>query len=136
MGSFSDYTENKFLDHITGKTAFPKPTAYVGLCTADPTDAGTGASCNEVTDANAYARVATAGADWAAASGGASSNANDITFPEATGSWGTVTHFALFDSGTYGEGNMLAHGSLTPSKTVTTGDTPKFAPGELDLTQD
>lgn len=135
-GSASNYAENKFLDHLTGKTAFAKPTAYIGLCTADPTDAGTGADCNECANANAYARVATAGADWTAAADGATANAQIITFPEATGSWGTVTHFALFDSGTYGAGNMLAHASLSVSKGISDGDTPKFAVGELDITMD
>lgn len=135
-GSASNYAENKFLDHLTGKTAFAKPTAFIGLCTADPTDAGTGASCNECADSGSYARVETAGADWAAAAAGATSNAQIITFPEATGSWGTATHFALFDSGTHGAGNMLAHAPLSVEKGITTGDTPKFAVGELDMTMD
>lgn len=133
-GSASNYAENKFLDHLTGKTAFAKPTAYLGLCTADPTDAGTGAACNECANANNYGRVATAGGDWEAAAGGATANAEIITFLEASGSWGTATHFALFDSGTYGEGNMLAHAPLSVEKGITDGDTPKFAVGELDIT--
>jgi len=136
MGSFSNYTEDKVLDHIVGKTSFTMPTAYVSLCTADPTDAGTGASQNECANTNAYARVTTAGGDWDAASGGATANANDITFPEATGSWGTVTHFALNDSGTHGAGNMLGHGALSASKAIGSGDTPKFAAGYIDITLD
>jgi len=135
-GSASNYAENKLLDHLTGKTAFAKPTVHIGLCTADPTDAGTGASCNECPDSGYYARVATDGDDWDAAAAGATANAEIITFPEATGSWGEATHFALFDSGTHGAGNMLAHASLGVSKTITTGDTPKFAVGELDITMD
>lgn len=136
MGSFSDYSENKILDHIVGKTSFTMPTVYVGLCTADPTDAGTGASCGEVADTNAYARVVTAGSDWDAAASGTMDNAADITFSEANGSWGTVTHFALFDSGTHGAGNMLAHSVLSASKVIGNGDTPKFAAGDLDLSLD
>ncbi len=137
MGSFSNYSEDKILDHITGKTSFTLPTTVaVALCTADPTDAGTGASMNEVSNENSYARVDTAGADWAASSGGATANANDITFPEASGSWSTVTHFALCDAASYGAGNMLAHSVLGAQKIIGAGDTPKFAAGDLDLTLD
>ena len=134
--SFSDYSEAKVLDHIVGKTSFTMPTAYVALCTADPTDAGTGASMNEVANANAYARVTTSGSDWDAAASGATANAAELSFPEATGSWGTITHFALVDSGTHGAGNMLAHGALDASKAIVSGDIVKFAIGALDITLD
>jgi hypothetical protein len=93
--SASDYTENKILDHLTGKTSFTKPTTYVGLSTADPTDDASGLA---EPSGNGYARVETSGSDWDAAASGATANAAEITFPEATGSWGTVTHFALFDA--------------------------------------
>ena len=135
-GSMSDYLELKVLDHVTGKTAYSMPTVYVVLCTADPTDAGTGASCNEVPHSGSYERVATAGSDWNAAAGGSASNATVLQFPTATGSWGTATYFALFDSGTYGAGNMLWHGSVTTPKTVSTNDAPQFAAGSLVLSQD
>lgn len=136
MGSFSDYSEDKILDHIVGESSFTMPTAYVTLATADPTDAGTGASHNEVPNSNSYARVTTSAATWATASGGATSNSADISFPEASGSWGTVTHFTLCDSGTHGAGNMLVHSVLGASKTIGSGDTPKFAAGDLDITLD
>lgn len=135
--SLSNYWENEIGDHLFMKGAYAAlEHIYVGLCTADPTDAGTGESCNEFANSGAYARVDTVAADWNAFSGGATANANAITFPEATGNWGTATHFALFDSGTYGEGNMLAYGALTASKAIGTGDTPRFPAGELDVTID
>jgi hypothetical protein len=130
MGSFSDYTENKVLDHVTGKTAFTKPTAYIALFTAAPSDAGGGTEVS----GGSYARVATTGTDWNAASGGSTSNAAAITFPTATGSWGTVTHFALMDAST--AGNQLAWGALTTSKAFTTDDTAQFAAGTLTLSLD
>jgi len=68
--SFSNYLENEILDHIVGKTSYTMPTAYIALCTSDPTDAGTGASMNEVANSGAYARVVTAGGDWNAAASG------------------------------------------------------------------
>ncbi len=131
MGSFADYWENEILDHLFGKGSYTPPTIYVGLSTADPTDDASGLA---EPSGNAYARVATAGADWNVASGGAIANANDIIFPEATDSWGTITHFALFDAAS--AGNMLAHGALSVSKLISSGDTAKFAAGDLDVTLD
>lgn len=128
-GSFGDYTEDKVLDHITGKTSFTMPTAYLGLSTADPTDDGSGLA---EPSGGSYARVATSGSDWDAASGGATANAAALTFPEASGDWGTITHFALFDAAS--GGNMLAHGDLTLAKDVNNGDTISFPIGDLDIT--
>lgn len=133
-GSLSDYAENKVLDHLTGKTSFTMPTISVGLLLGNPGEANSGAGWMEVAHASGYERVATAGADWNAASGGATSNANAITFPQASGSWGTVMYFGLFDSAVVGEGNLIAYGDLTTSKAIDNGDTAQFAAGELDLT--
>lgn len=131
MGSFNNYTEAKVLDHITGKTSFTKPTAYVGLSTADPTDDASGLA---EPSGNNYSRVTTSGSDWDAAASGATANAATLTFPEASGSWGTITHFALFDAAT--TGNMLCHGTLDASRVITSGITPRFVVGELDITLD
>lgn len=134
--SFSNYLEAALLDQVVGKTDYTMPTAYIALCTADPTDAGTGASMNEVANANSYARVATSGTDWDAAASGVTANAAELSFTQASGSWGTITHFALVDSGTYGAGNMLAHGALDESKAIVNGDVVKFPIGTLDITLD
>jgi len=131
MGSFSDYWENEILDHVFGKGSYAPPTIYVALSTADPTDDGSGMA---EPSGNGYARVQTQASDWNAASGGSLDNANDITLPEATGNWGTISHFALFDAAS--GGNMLAHGALSESKSVGTGDTAKFASGDLDVSLD
>jgi len=129
--SFSDYLENALLDHLFGKAAYTAPTIYVGLSTADPLDDGTGLA---EPVGNGYARVATAATDWSAASSGVTTNATTITFPQATGLWGTVTHFALFDAST--GGNLLASGALTTAKSPDVGDTPSFAAGSLTVTLD
>jgi hypothetical protein len=128
--SKSDYAENKINELLVGKTAFATPTAYVALFTAAPSDSGGG---TEVTGGS-YARKSTAGADWAASSGGSIQNANAITFVTATGSWGTVTHFGVFDALT--TGNLLFWAVLTASKTVGSGDTASFAAGALVHTED
>ena len=131
MGSFSDYWENEILDHIFGKGSYTPPTIYVALSTADPTDDGSGLS---EPSGNGYARKQTSAGDWNAASGGALDNSNEIAFNEATGSWGTITHFALLDAAS--GGNMLAHGALSQSKSIGSGDTAKFAAGDLDVSLD
>lgn len=129
-GSKSDFLENKILDHTTGKTSYTMPSVWVGLFTAAPSDAGGGTEVS----GGSYARKSTAGADWNAAASGSTSNANAITFVTPTGSWGTATHFGLFDAAT--TGNLLWWGSLTTSKTIGSGDTASFAAGALVLTDD
>jgi len=134
MGSFADFWGNEILDHLFGKGVYNPPTIYVGLSTADPLDTGAGLA---EPVGNGYARVQTAAVDWNVAAAGANSNANDIEFPQASGAWGTITHFALFDAAA--AGNMLSHSILTLEKTIDNGDTAKFAggtPGELVNTLD
>jgi len=132
--SASNYLELEILDHIFDVGSYTAPNPYLALCTADPTDAGTGASMNEVANSNAYARVDASGAFGTAAATGSIENDAAITFPEATGSWGTVTYFAIVDSGTHGAGNLLFSGALTASRAISNGDTPRFAVGELSIT--
>ena len=69
---------------------------------------------------------------WDKATAGATENTGAITFAQATASWGTILDFAICDALTVG--NLLAYGSLTISKSVASGDTPKFATGDLDIT--
>jgi len=131
MGGFSDYWENKILDHIFGKSSYTPPTIYVGLSTADPTDDGSGLA---EPSGNAYTRAQTSACDWNTASNGSLNNAGDITFAQATGNWGTITHFVMFDAAT--AGNMLAHGVLSQSKSISESDTARFEAGDLDISLD
>lgn len=126
MSAMSDYLENKVLDHILGTTAYTMPTTiYVGLATASFGDANSG---TELTG-NSYARVSAA---FDAAVSGTADNSAVIEFAAATGSWGTVSHFGLFDAST--GGNLLIHGSFTTSKTIATGDILRISAGDLDIT--
>jgi hypothetical protein len=130
-GSFSNYLENEVLDHVFGKGSYTPPTIYVGLSTADPGEDGSGIA---EPSGGSYARVQTSASDWNTASGGAIDNANDITFPEATASWGPIAYFFLIDSDS--GGNVLGYGALSSSKAIGSGDTAKFAAGDLDVTLD
>lgn len=139
MAAMSDYLENELIKHIFRTGSFTKPTVLaVALCTAATTDSQTGATITEVPNSNNYSRqtLNPLDANWAATSGtdGATSNLSAITFPTASGSWGTITHIAIVDSATHGAGNVLFHGALTVSKSVTSGDTLSFQIGDLDIT--
>lgn len=126
MSAMSDYLENEILDHILGTGAYTMPsTVYVGLSTGSFNDDNSG---TELTG-NGYARESIA---FSAASSGTASNSGAVEFSAATGSWGTVSHFGLFDAST--SGNLLIHGALTASKVIETGDILKIAVGDMDIT--
>lgn len=128
MAGLSDYAEDKLVDHITGKTSYTKPTnTYLALFTAAPSDSGGGTEVS----GGSYARQTLA---WNASSAGHADNSADITFPQATGNWGTITHIGVMDAST--AGNLLFWGALTASKAIDTGDTFKILAADLDLTLD
>lgn len=128
MSAMSNYLENEILDHILGTGAYTAPTTvYVALSTGSFGEGNTG---TELTG-NAYARVS---ASFGAASSGTASNDAAIEFTAATGDWGSVSHFGLFDAST--GGNLLIHGAFTTAKTIASGDVLKIAVGDLDITAD
>jgi hypothetical protein len=129
-GSKTDYYEGKVIQHLFESDYSAPGTLYVGLYTVAPTDSTAGTECT----GGAYAREAvTRGTGWTSTAG-ATENAADITFTEATASWGTVVAFALCDSLT--GGNQLYWGDLTASKVIDSGDTAKIPAGDLDITED
>jgi hypothetical protein len=128
LGSLSDYAELALLNHLFNVQYSSVATIYVALCTADPTDTGT--PLNEVANANAYARTAVT---FGAAAARKVVQSGNVTFPQATGAWGTITHWALMDSGTYGGGNLLAYGSFTAAFAPVNGNTPTIPSGELQV---
>lgn len=112
----------------------PLTNLYVSLHTGDVGEAGT-QETNEATYTS-YARVAVArsGSGWTV-SGNAVSNAAAINFPAATGGSNTITHFAVGTAAS-GTGKVLYKGALSASLAVSSGITPSFAIGELDITED
>ena len=126
MTAMSNYLENALINATLRNTSYTSPsTVYVALFTSDPTDAGSGTECS----GGAYARQS---ATFGAPSDGASSISADVEFPQATGSWGTITHFGIFDASS--SGNLLYHGALTASKTIATGDVIKITSSNLTVT--
>lgn len=123
MGSISDHLENELLDHIFNAAYVPPATVYIGLSTADPLDDASGLA---EPVGNGYARVAIS--FGAAAARTITQNA-DAVFAVATGAWGLLTHWALFDAPA--AGNMMAHGELDPAKNVVAGNTVTVPSGEV-----
>jgi hypothetical protein len=113
----TNYEKEKVIDHLNGKTTYTLPAhLWWGVSTSTPAVDGTG-----VTEpvGNGYARVDAVGAAFAAASGDSAVNASNITFPEATGSWGTLTYIVAFDAES--GGNLLRFGALDAPVEVTSG---------------
>jgi hypothetical protein len=139
MSAMSNYLEGEIIKHIFRTGSFTKPTTLgIALVTTAVVDSDTGSTIAEVTNANAYARqtLNPLDANWSAPSGGngATDNVTAITFPQATGNWGTVVGVAILDSATHGAGNVLLYGTLAVSKSINSGDTFSFAIGDLDIT--
>jgi hypothetical protein len=142
MAAMSDYLENKLIDQLfRGQTAPPTTDVYIALFTTAPSDSTPGTEPS----GGGYTRVQVASslANWAgtqapgsttASSGtsGTTSNNGSIVFPTPLATWGTVTHFGIFDAAT--SGNMLFHGALTITKTINQDDTVAFPAGSLSLT--
>ena len=126
MSALSDYAENKVLDVLGANATFTAPSnVYLGLSTGSLGDDDSG---TELTGNN-YSRVSVS---FGAASSGTMSNDAAIEFAAATGSWGSVSHWGLYDASA--SGNLLVHGSFTTAKTIASGDVLKIATGDLDIT--
>jgi len=68
---------------------------------------------------------------WDAAASRATENTDQITFAQATGNWGTITHWAIYDAIT--GGNFLAHGDFAVSKAAPTGTNLYINAGDIDV---
>jgi hypothetical protein len=125
--SFSNYLENKVLDHVFGGTAYTAPTTlYVGLFTSDPGEAGAGTEVS----GGSYARQTIT----FTVTGSQASSSAAVEFPTATASWGTITYAAVYDA--VSGGNLLASGALTTSKTIDSGDVFRIPSGDFDIDLD
>jgi hypothetical protein len=133
----SNYAANGFLDRMFRNQAFTVSANYAGLATAVLADTTTGGTVTEVSGGS-YARVAINASGggspaWGAASGGAVSNADAVSFPAATGSWGTVV--AMFIADASSAGNILWYDNGLVDQAVTSGDTCSWASSQLAFSQ-
>lgn len=123
--AFTNYTDNKLIDHLLGSSTFTKPsTLYVALFVGNPTSGGTEVS----TSGSAYARVTST----FTISGGNATNTAAIEWATATSSWGTIDWVAIYDAST--GGNQLVTAALSSSKTIASGDVLRIPISSLSVT--
>jgi hypothetical protein len=135
-GSLTNYARAQLAKWAFSGDTVARPTSWkVALYTATPGADGTGGT--EVSGGG-YARqdisLAITGTTTAAIK-----NTANVEFPTATGSWGSISHAALFDDGgnmwVYGTVNDPTSGSASP-QSIGSGQIFRFNTGdfETDLT--
>ena len=133
--SLAQAIHKSLLDYFFGKSTYTaEANIYVGLSSTLPTSTG-----GNVTEPSggAYARVQTAPADWNAATSAdpsVTTNVNAVEFIQATADWlaGADLGYAVFyDAAT--AGTFLGYGTCSTAKPVYSGDTAKFAAGDISV---
>lgn len=128
MAEMSNYLEDAVINAVLRNTSYTSPAAvYVGLYTSDPGEGNTGTEVS----GGSYARTAVT---FGAPSNGVSTNSASVTFPTATGTWGTVTHIGILDAST--SGNLLYYTPLDASKSIASGDVFTISTGNLSVTME
>lgn len=123
---------NYFLNMVAGhafhtKTTPALPTKlYIGLSTSAPS--ADGSNVREPSG-NGYKRVELT--TLSTPTDGVVTNTSGVEFEESKGSWGTVTHFVIFDSQT--GGNLLMYGALNVARSVETDTIMTIKSGSLEL---
>lgn len=128
MAGMTDAFEGVILDGILGDLNWAPGAFSVALSTTTPTEAG--ANFTQPVGNN-YSQIVTADSDWAGAVTGQPSskaNATILSFPLPSGSWGTVTHFGLFEAGT-----LRMWAALPAPVVIAAGNPVSFAIGALRL---
>lgn len=121
------------INHIFGGGDYARPaTLFLGLSTTAVSATGT-----NITEpsGNGYARVSltnnTTNFPNATTDTGKAVKTNgvDIEFPEATGAWGTVSHWFLSTASS--GGTIIAYGALETSRSVVASDIPIVKANQL-----
>ena len=147
MAILSDNLELALIKHLFKKAEFSIPAGmWLGLHTGDPLDGNTGS--NEISG-NGYARVQVVDNDHNASSSSSSgmfskfgfdtndniTNSSAIDFAEASGSWGTVSHWSLWSHATEtGDSYFLMSGALSSGVAVGSGDQFRIGSNQFDIT--
>jgi hypothetical protein len=123
--AFTTYLGDNLLNMVFRNVAYTRPTTVYAALFTTATDISGGGT--EVSGGS-YARQAIT---FSASSSNSITNSADITFPTATGTWGTISYFAIYDAST--SGNMLVQGQFQQAKTITSGDIYKIKSGDITL---
>ncbi len=122
-----------FLNMVAGnvmktKTSPALPTKmYLGLSRTVPNLSGLNVS--EPSSSAGYRRKELTG--LSTPTNGVVTNNQNINFDESTASWGTITHYVIYDSLT--GGNLLMYGALTIKRVVETATVMTIKAGSLSL---
>lgn len=125
-----------FLDCVAGnlfgtKTTPPLPSRYyLGLSSSEPNPNGTGVT-EPTASGSGYARILLDGLGQP--DNGKVTNESSINFEKSKLSWGTITHYVIFDAKDAGAGNLLMYGELATSRSVEAGTIMSIEPGCLEL---
>lgn len=129
-GGPSLYLAHGTLNKVLKQTDYTAPAGlWIALfTTASETylRSNTIASANECANSGAYARQAVSFANFSTPSNGQSQITVDVTFPTATGAWGTIYQAALVDSATINSGNIWWFGPLSANASIQVGDVLKI----------
>ena len=101
---------------------------YLGLSSSAPDVDGSGAT--EPLASAGYSRVELNSLD--VPTNGVITNKSEISFPESSASWGTVTHFVLYDAPV--NGNLLMFNVLSQARRVEQATIVMVKAGSLKLT--
>lgn len=107
---------------------------YISLHTASPGEAGSQNTSEAAYTSYARVSVARSTAGWTV-TGNTADNDAAITFPAATGGSETEAHLGIGSDATLA-GNLFLYGALSAGLAVSSGITPEFAAGALDITLD
>jgi hypothetical protein len=131
MSGLGAYVVNEILDHIflTGDYA-SESNLFVALLTTAPDKDDSGSSLPGEVSGAGYARVTCDTWD-AAGTAEATENTQPVTFAQAAADWGTVKYFCVMNHITTGD--QIGWGALTASRVISSGDTARFATGDLDV---
>jgi hypothetical protein len=125
MAAFTYFLSNAILNEALRNVEYSQTSSVWAALFTTATDA-TGAG-TEVTGGSYARRQIT----FAAASNGTITNTNTLTFPTATASWGTITHFGIMSASS--GGSMLIYGQFTNSRTIATGEVYTINAGDIDI---
>lgn len=125
MGNFTNYLEEKVMNHVFRNVAFTAPTTiYAGLVDNSGTDLEleAGTLTNEITAYTGDRKAVTFGAPSQVGGKATIKNTGTLEFKDMPVS--TVKYVILCDSATKGMGNILAYLALSPAKQIANaGDT-------------
>ena len=131
--SQSNYAKNKIQDHLLGAISFTPPSNfYMGLSTTAITTSGSGAS-EPVGAGYARVQIPNTKSYFTYSSSGCIVNSQVITFLPSSGSWGTITDIAMWDSAS--SGSIWLNTTLTIPKIVQSDTTVSFSACAITFSQ-